>query len=63
LSGFNESFQRRHSALRTIKGGICWGLTFRLPGLTQLLLLGYQRIKNSFGFKDNLIFFSLANIL
>jgi len=39
-----ENCYRRQSALRTIKGGICWGLGFRWLPLTQLLLLGYQRI-------------------
>jgi len=55
----NERFQRRHSALRTINGGICCGLTFLPPRLTQLLLLGYQGIVNSLGFKGILCFLSL----
>jgi len=34
-------FQRRHSAFRTIRGGVFWGLwCFEI--FTQLLLLGYQ---------------------
>jgi len=60
--GLLNEFQRRHSALRTINGGICWGLTLRLPGFTQLLLLGYQRILNSSTFKGNLFFLNLPNI-
>ncbi len=55
----NEWVQRRHSALRTINGGICCGLTFLPPRLTQLLLLGYQGIVNSLGFKGILCFLSL----
>lgn len=55
----NDRFQRRHSALRTINGGICCGLTFLPPGLTQLLALGYQWIVNSSGFKDILCFLNL----
>lgn len=54
--------QRRHSALRTIKGGICLGLTLLLPCFTQLLSLGYQVMVNSAGFNSTLSFFSLANI-
>lgn len=54
--------QRRHSALRTINGGICSGLTFRLAVLTQLLLLGYQRMVNNLIFKGSLFFFNLLNI-
>ena len=59
----NERFQRCHSALRTINGGICWGLTFVPPGLTQLLSLGYQWIVNSLGCKDILCFLNLVNII
>jgi len=58
----NMRFQRRHSALRTINGGICWGLTFVPPGWTQLLLLGYHWIVNSLGFKGILCLLSLAII-
>jgi hypothetical protein len=36
--------QRRHAALRTINGGICWGLTLLIFRRTQLLLLGYHLI-------------------
>jgi len=54
--------QRRHSALRTINGGICWGLTLRLRQFTQLLLLRYQRTLNGLMFKLNLLFISLPNI-
>ena len=60
LSVWNERFQRRHSALRTIKGGICCGLTFAPPGRTQLLLLGYHWIVNSSGFKGILCLLSLG---
>ncbi len=59
----NERFQRRHSALRTINGGICCGLTFPPLGLTQLLPLGYQAIVNSSGFKGILCFLSFVNII
>lgn len=58
-----SNYQRRHSALRTISGGNCWGLTFLLPGVTQLLLLGYQRIVNSFGCKGIRCFLNLSNII
>ena len=57
-----EVFYRRHSALRTINGGMCSGLTFRLRALAQLLLLGYQRIVNGSIFKGNLFFLNLPNI-
>lgn len=57
-----EGYQRRHSALRTISGGICWGLTLRRTGSMQLLLLGYQQIVNSAGFKGNLFLFNPADI-
>jgi hypothetical protein len=59
---FGGEFYRRQSALRTIKGGICWGLGFRRVLLTQLLLLGYQRIVKGPGLKVNPFFFSLPNI-
>ena len=59
----DDGFYRRHSALRTINGGICCGLTVRLPGFTQLLLLGYHRMANSLGFRNNLCFFNLANVI
>lgn len=57
-----EKDYRRHSALRTINGGMCWGLSLRRVGLAQLLLLGYQRIVNNSIFKGNLIFFNFSNI-
>jgi hypothetical protein len=57
-----KGYQRRHSALRTISGGICWGLTLRWTGSMQLLLLGYQQMVNNAGFKGNLFFFDLADI-
>lgn len=53
---------RRQSALRTISGGICCGLCFRLPRFAQLLLLGYQRTVNSLTLKGNLFLFNLPNI-
>jgi len=55
-------FYRRQSALRTIKGGIWAGLGFRRLPLTQLRLLGYQRIVKGWGLKVNPFFFSLPNI-
>ena len=59
----NERVQRRHSALRTINGGICCGLIFLPPRLTQLRPLGYQWMVNSVGFKDILCFLNLASII
>jgi len=53
---------RRHSALRTINGGMRSGLNLRWRLLEQLLLLGYQRTVNSLIFKGNLSFFNLPNI-
>jgi hypothetical protein len=49
--------------LRTIKGGICCGLTFLRTGSMQLRLLGYQQIVNNAGFKASLFFFNLADIV
>jgi len=59
----DDGFYRRHSAFRTINGGICCGLTVREPGFTQLLLLGYHRTANSLGFKNNFCFFNLLNVI
>ena len=59
----NGWFQRRHSAFRTINGGICCGLIFLPRGLTQLLPLGYQWIVNSSGFKASLCLLNFANII
>lgn len=56
-------FYLRHSALRTIRGGICRDFILRLPGFIQLLLLGYQRTVKSDGFKNNLFFLSFVNIV
>jgi hypothetical protein len=53
---------RRHSALRTINGGICRSAALWLLVLTQLLLLGYQRMLNTLIFKGNLFFWDLLNI-
>lgn len=65
-NGYNLQYHKkthlRHSGLRTIKGGICWGLPLRLPLLTQLLLLGYQRMLSSLIFKGSLVFSNLLNI-
>ena len=58
---FSQS-QWRHSALRTINGGICWGLVLRLRVFTQLLLFGYHWILNNPGLNDNLRFLDLLNI-
>ena len=52
----------RHAGLRTIKGGIWAGLGRGRLELTQFLLLGYQRMANSWGLKANLVFLNLANI-
>jgi uncharacterized membrane protein len=57
-----EKDYRRHSALRTINGGICLGLSLWWAVLAQLLLLEYQRMVNNSIFKGNLSFFSLPNI-
>jgi len=37
-------YHRRHSAFRTIKGGICWQLDSWFADFAQVLLLGYQRM-------------------
>jgi hypothetical protein len=55
-------FYRRQSALRTIKGGIWAGLGLRRLLLTQLRLLGYQRIVKGCGLNVSPFFFSLPNI-
>ncbi len=53
----------RHSAFRTIRGGICWGLIGLLALSVQLLLLGYQPIVNRSGFIGILRFLRHANII
>lgn len=55
-------FYRRHSGLRTIRGGICSGGRLRLATLRQLRLLGYQRIVSSLAFWRKLSFVSLPNM-
>jgi len=57
------TFQRRHSAFRTIRGGICWGLIGLLALSVQLLLLGYQPIVNRSGFIGIFRFLRLGNII
>jgi hypothetical protein len=52
-------FHLRHSGFRTINGGICWGLILRLPVLTQLVLLGYQRTLRMLTFNGSLFFLVL----
>ena len=52
----------RHSALRTIRGGICWGFIGLVALLVQLLLLGYQRMGKMSGFIGILLFLRLLNI-
>jgi hypothetical protein len=59
---FYEKFYLRHSAFRTINGGICLGLSPFRPALAQLLLLEYQRMVNNSIFKGILSFLSLPNI-
>ena len=46
-----------------MSGGNCCWLTFLLPGLAQLLPLGYHRIVNSFGCKGVRRFLNLASII
>jgi len=58
-----EGLYRRHSALRTIRGGICWGFILRVADFAQLLLLGYQRIQNICGFIGMLRFLFRPNIV
>jgi len=53
---------RRHSALRTINGGICCGLTRRWAARTQFRLLGYHRTLSSSICRANLFFWDLVNI-
>jgi len=53
----------RHSALRTIRGGICWGLIGLLARSLQLLLLGYQPIVKRSGFIGIIRFLRHANII
>jgi len=53
----------RHSALRTIRGGIRFGWNFRRLVLAKLRLLGYQRIIKSWGLSVNLAVFVVSNIL
>lgn len=55
-------FYRRHSGLRTMRGGICWGRRLRSPIRWQLRLLGYQRIVKSFALRRNLSLVSQSNI-
>ena len=64
-SGMKYPDQFRHSALRTISGGICWGLAFRLEEVTQFLLPGYQWTLNIFTFNSDRFRFFLvrANII
>jgi len=59
---FYETDYLRHSAFRTINGGICLGLSLLRPALAQLLLLEYQRMVNNSIFNGNFSFFSLPNI-
>ena len=54
---------RRHSALRTIRGGICWGFILCAATGEQLLLLGYQRMVKISGFMAAVRFFHLLNII
>jgi len=54
---------RRHSAFRTIRGGIRRCLTLRLVELIQLLLLGYQWTLKSRVLSGKIVFFSFANII
>jgi hypothetical protein len=62
IKNLQEIAYRRHSALRTINGGMCWGFSLWRLLLEQLLLLGYQRMLNNSIFKGNLYFFNLLNI-
>jgi hypothetical protein len=56
-------FYRRHSGLRTIRGGIRFGLNLRRLLPPKLRLLGYQRIVKSWGLSINLAVFAVPNIL
>jgi hypothetical protein len=60
--GIINRFYRRQSGLRTIKGGICLGFLGAFWVLTQIMLLGYQRIVYSVGLKGSLSFLSFPNI-
>ena len=53
---------RRHSALRTIRGGICWGGMFLCARLEQLLVLGCQRMVKISGFMGQCLFLLLPHI-
>jgi len=57
-----NGFYRRQSGLRTIKGGICLGFLEAFWVLTQVMLLGYQRIVYSVGLKGSLFFLIFPNI-
>ena len=54
---------RRHSALRTIRGGITFGLDLIRLVPPKLRLLGYQRTVKSWGLSTVASFFSLPNIV
>jgi hypothetical protein len=53
----------RHSGLRTIRGGIRFGVNLRRRAEPKLRLLGYQRIVKSWDLSVNLAIFALPNIL
>ena len=53
----------RHSALRTIRGGIRLGLDLRRLSTPKHLLLGYQHITISCGLTVNLPAFAEPNII
>jgi hypothetical protein len=53
----------RHSALRTIRGGIRFGRDLRRPLLPKQRELGYHRIAISCGFIANLPVFAVPNMI
>jgi hypothetical protein len=58
----NRGGYRRHSGLRTIRGGIIWGGRRWLAAPAQQRLLGYHRRKKSLVFRRKPSFFILPNM-
>lgn len=63
VSVAGRRFYLRHSGLRTIRGGIRFGLNLRRLTLPKLRLLGYQRMVKSWGLSINFAVFAVPNIL
>ncbi len=63
LVGYWQMIYLRHSAFRTMRGGIEVGRGFFIPVEMQLFVLGYQRIVRIFGFKLIGLFFVFVCVL